>query len=38
MLFPVFLKILLKSALYDLSAQITTFASFFSRACAIKTT
>lgn len=29
MLFPVFLKILLKSALHDLSTQIITFASFF---------
>lgn len=29
MLFPVFLKILLKSALYDLSARIITFAFFF---------
>lgn len=29
MLFPMFLKILLKSALHDLSTQIITFASFF---------
>lgn len=29
MLFPVFLKTLLKSALHDLSTQIITFASFY---------